>query len=53
MAQGGQRVKGFYGNIDGNDVVIFVAKEARGKIAAGDIVTAITPSPQQMKNFGL
>ncbi|WP_420852330.1 DUF637 domain-containing protein [Pseudomonas nitroreducens] len=53
MVQGGQRVKGFYRSINGNDVVIFVAKEARGKIAAGDIVTAITPSPQQMKNFGL
>ncbi|MBB4868245.1 filamentous hemagglutinin [Pseudomonas nitritireducens] len=53
MTQGGQAVKGFYGKIDGNDVVIFVAKEARGKISAGDIVTAIKPSPQQMKNFGL
>ncbi|MCO6059746.1 hemagglutinin repeat-containing protein [Pseudomonas sp. MOB-449] len=53
MTQGGQAVKGFYGKIDGNDVVIFVAKEARGKIAVGDIVTAIKPSAQQMKNFGL
>ncbi|WP_275628639.1 DUF637 domain-containing protein [Pseudomonas sp. 273] len=53
MTQGGQAVKGFYGKIDGNDVVIFVAKESRGKIAVGDIVTAIKPSSQQMKNFGL
>ncbi|MCZ7845331.1 hypothetical protein, partial [Stenotrophomonas maltophilia] len=53
MVQGGQPVKGFYGKINGEDVVIFVAKEPRGKIAAGDIVTAIKPSPQQIKNFGL
>lgn len=33
--------------------MIFVAKESRGKVAAGDIVTAIKPSSQQMKNFGL
>ncbi|WP_256574731.1 polymorphic toxin-type HINT domain-containing protein, partial [Pseudomonas sp. PA15(2017)] len=53
MTQGGQAVKGFYGKVNGSDVVIFVAKEPRGKIAAGDIVTAIKPSAQQMKNFGL
>lgn len=44
MNQGGQAVKGFYGRVDGDDVVIFVAKEPRGKIAAGDIATAIKPS---------
>ncbi|MFC5769750.1 hypothetical protein, partial [Thauera sinica] len=53
MAQGGQAVKGYYGTVNGSDVVIFVAKEAYGKIKAGDIVTAIKPSAQQMKNFGL
>lgn len=53
MAQGGQAVKGYYGKINGKDVVIFVAKEARGKINAGDLVTAITPTPQQMINWGL
>lgn len=53
MSQGGQAVKGFYRKINGNDVIIFVAKENVGKVAAGDIVTAIKPSAQQMRNFGL
>ncbi|MFY3286032.1 hypothetical protein ACOTEE_12010 [Achromobacter xylosoxidans] len=53
MSQGGQAVKGFYRKINGADVIIFVAKENVGKIAAGDIVTAIKPSVQQMRNFGL
>jgi len=53
MSQGGQAVKGFYGMIEGKDVVFFVAKEARGKIDAGDLVTAIVPSPQQIINWGL
>lgn len=35
------------------DVIIFVAKEGGGKVAAGDVVTAIKPSMQQMRNFGL
>ena len=53
MKQGGQAVKGFYGKVNGSDIVIFVAKEPLGKIAVGDIVTAMKPSAQQMKNFGL
>lgn len=53
MSQGGQAVKGFYRKINGDDVIIFVAKENVGKVAAGDIVTAIKPSAQQMRNFGL
>ncbi|WP_153065818.1 hypothetical protein [Achromobacter xylosoxidans] len=53
MSQGGQAVKGFYRKIDGTDVIIFVAKENVGKIAVGDIVTAIKPSAHQMRNFGL
>ena len=53
MAQGGQRVKGFVGEINGQKVVVFVAKEARGKVAAGDLVTAIVPSPQQAANWGI
>ncbi|MFY2083554.1 hemagglutinin repeat-containing protein [Achromobacter xylosoxidans] len=53
MSQGGQAVKGFYRKINGADVIIFVAKENVGKIATGDIVTAIKPSVQQMRNFGL
>ena len=50
---GGQPVKGFYGVIDGKPVVFFVAKEAKGKIGVGEIVTAFVPSPQQMKNWGI
>lgn len=53
MSQGGQAVKGFYRKINGDDVIIFVAKENVGKVAAGDIVTEIKPSVQQMRNFGL
>lgn len=50
MAQGGQAVKGCYGKVNGKDVVFFVTKDPRGKIGAGDLVTAITPTPQQMIN---
>ena len=50
---GGQPVKGFYGLIDGKPVVFFVAKEAKGKIRVGELVTAFVPSPQQMKNWGI
>lgn len=53
MSRGGQAVKGFYGQSNGSNVIIFVAKEAKGKVKVGDIVTSITPSAQQMKNFGL
>jgi len=53
MRQGGQRVKGFYGQIEGKDVVFFIAKEERGRIKIGDVVTAITPTPQQLANWGL
>jgi hypothetical protein len=53
MSQGGQAVKGYYGKVNGKDVIIYVAKEPRGKIKIGDLVTAIQPSPQQMANFGL
>jgi len=53
MSRSNQAVKGFYKGIDGNDIVIFVAKEPRGKIRAGDIVTSIVPTTQQKKNFGL
>lgn len=50
---GGQQVKGFYGMIDGKRVVFFVAKEPRGKIGTGELVTAVVPSPQQIINWGL
>ena len=50
---GGQPVKGFYGMIDGKSVAFFVAKEAKGKIGVGEVVTAFVPSPQQMKNWGI
>jgi len=53
MSHGGQSVKGFYKKVDGNDVIIFVAKENKGKVKAGDIVTSIIPSAQQLKDFGL
>ncbi|MDP1563558.1 MAG: polymorphic toxin-type HINT domain-containing protein [Pirellulaceae bacterium] len=49
----GQQVKGFYGMIDGKQVVFFVAKEAKGKIGIGELVTAVVPSPQQIINWGL
>jgi len=51
MSRGGQAVKGFYGQVNGMGVIIFVAKEARGKVKAGDIVTSITPSTKQLDNF--
>jgi len=47
------RPKVFYKKIDGNDTIIFVAKEPHGRIRAGDIVTSIAPTAQQKKNFGL
>ncbi|MGB3464837.1 MAG: hypothetical protein WBA74_06195, partial [Cyclobacteriaceae bacterium] len=53
MSRGGQRVKGFLGEKSGKSVIIFVAKEANGKIASGDIVTTIVPTAQQLINFGL
>ena len=53
LTRGKQAVKGFYGKVNGKDVVIFFAKEKRGKIAVGDLVTAVTPSPRQIANWGL
>jgi len=53
MSRSNQAVKGFYKEIDGNDIIIFVAKEPHGRIRAGDIVTSIVPTTQQKKNFGL
>jgi hypothetical protein len=50
---GGQQVKGFYGMIDGRQVVFFIAKEPRGKIGVGELVTAYMPGPQQIINWGL
>lgn len=54
MKKGGLRVKGFFGKINGKDVVVFVSKEAKGKkIQQGELVTSFTPTPQQSINFGL
>lgn len=53
MARSGQPVKGFVGEINGQQVVIFVAKAPNGKIAAGDIVTSVVPGPQQAVNWGI
>ena len=53
MARGGQAVKGYCGQIDGVDVIIYIAKEPHGSIRAGDIATSIVPTAQQMQNFGL
>ena len=53
MSRSGQRVKGFVGSSGGRTVVIFVAKEHVGKIGAGDIVTALVPSPQEAWNWGV
>lgn len=53
MRRGGQSVTGFLGQTNGQNVIIFVAKEVRGKIGVGDIVTAIKPSAQQLLNFGI
>ena len=50
---GSQQVIGFYGMIDGKQVVFFVAKEARGKIGIGELVTSVVPSPQQIIIWGL
>ncbi|WP_013631020.1 hypothetical protein [Rubinisphaera brasiliensis] len=50
---GGLAVRGFVGDIDGHVVVFFVAKESKGKINQGDLVTAIEPSPQQRANWGI
>lgn|GEM_PF-2804623 len=52
MSQGGQAVRGFVGEINGKKVVIFVAKEPRGKIQAGEVVTSIVPSSKQSSNWG-
>ena len=53
MARSGQAVRGFVGEINGQQVVIFVAKAPNGKIAAGDIVTSVVPTPQQALNWGI
>lgn len=53
MAISGQAVKGFVGQINGQRVVIFVAKAPNGKISTGDIVTSVVPTPQQALNWGL
>ena len=53
MTRGGQAVKGYYGQVDGVDVIIYIAKEPRGAIMVGDIVTSIVPTAQQMLNLGL
>ena len=50
----GEPVRGFYGMVDSTKhVVFFVAKEAKGKIGEGELVTSVVPSPQQMTNWGL
>lgn len=54
MVQGGTKVDGFYRQIDGHDIVVFIAKEPIGnKVAIEDIVTAIKPSAHQMANWRL
>lgn len=53
MNRGNQSVKGFQGKINGENVVVFVAKESRGKIQQGELVTAIVPTKQQMINWNL
>ncbi len=53
MTRGGLRVKGFLGVVDGQKVIILLAKEPRGKIKAGDIVTSFIPTSSQIKNLGL
>ena len=54
LKQGGVNVKGFLGEVNGQKVIIYLSKGSVGnKIKAGDIVTAIVPTPQQLKNIGL
>jgi hypothetical protein len=53
LSEWGQKVKGYFKVVEGKPIVIFIAKEPRGKIKAGDIVTSILPSPTQIKNYGL
>ncbi|MFE6506296.1 RHS repeat-associated core domain-containing protein [Nocardioides sp. NPDC057767] len=50
VLQGGQRVKGFTGQIDGTDVFVMVFKEGK---YAGEVATADTISPNQAVNWGL
>ncbi len=50
---GGQRVRGFVGYVDGQRVWAFVAKEAKGKLQAGDLITAFVPSWHQWLKYML
>ena len=48
--RGGTAAKGFYGVVDGQDVVIFVFRDGPN---AGKVATSIVPSAQQMANWGI
>ena len=43
-------VKGFYGKVDGKDVVFFIFKEGKHQT---QVATSVIPTPTQMKNWGL
>ncbi|XXT40498.1 hypothetical protein WMF13_01095 [Sorangium sp. So ce513] len=43
-----------YGQINGREVVLFIAKEARGKkMGVGGLEAGVVPGPQPMKNWGI
>jgi hypothetical protein len=51
-SRGKQAVKGFYDQMNGRDVVLFIAKEARRKkMGVGDLETGVAASSQQLKNW--
>lgn len=50
VLRGGQKVKGFIGKVDGQDVAIMVYKEGKFQ---GQVATAVVPSPAQMTNWGV
>ena len=49
--RGGLEAKGFLGTVDGEQVVVLVAKEAKGKIRQGDVVTSFVPSHKQLDDW--
>jgi hypothetical protein len=50
VLRGGQKVKGFMGKVDGQNVAVMVYKEGKFQ---GQVATAVVPSPTQMTNWGM
>ena len=49
--RGGLEAKGFLGTVDGEQVVIFVAKQGKGKVRQGDVATAVKPMQRQLDEW--